>query len=130
MGQAIPYDYRIKIVKKIESGQSYQETAEEFGYSKSGIKKIWYAYKKEGESSFITKYSNCGRTSPYQEEIRDKVDEIRDNQQGGTYVYSKLKAKYPDLPIPSVRTLTRWWSKEQTNRPKGRPREAEKKSGA
>lgn len=129
MGKAIPYDYRAKIVIKIESGQSYQETAAEFGYSESGIKKIWYAFKKEGESSFIPKYGNCGRISPYKEEIRDKVDEIRDNQQGGTYVYSKLKAKHPDLSIPSVRTLTRWWAKEQTNRPKGRPKEKEKKNG-
>jgi len=128
MGKAIPYDFRVRIIKKIESGQSYQETAEEFGYSESGVKKIWYAFQKEGESSLVPKYANCGRKSPYKKEIRDRVDKIRDNQQGGTYVYSKLKEKYAEEPIPSVRTLTRWWKKEQTHRPKGRPREKEKKN--
>lgn len=130
MGKAIPYDYRVKIVERIKSGQSYEETATEFGYSKSGIKKIWYTYKKEGSSSFIPKYANCGRSSPYNKDVRDKVSEIRDNQQGGSYVFSKLKANHPDLPTPSIRTLTRWWAKEQTNRPKGRPRDTEKKIGA
>ena len=130
MGKAIPYDYRVKIVERIKSGQNYQETAAEFSYSESGIKKIWYAYKKDGPSSFVPKYANCGRSSPYNKDIRDNVSKIRDNQQGGSYVFSKLKAQYPDSPTPSIRTLTRWWAKEQTNRPKGRPKAAEKKLGA
>lgn len=129
MGRAIPYDYRVKIVKKIESGQNYAETAEEFGYSESGIKKIWYAYKKQGAACFTTKYGNCGRISPYQNDVRNLVNKIRDNQQGATYVYSKLKVVNPDLPVPSARTLTRWWVKEQTNRVKGRPKDKEKKIG-
>ncbi|MEM6404667.1 MAG: helix-turn-helix domain-containing protein [Cyanobacteria bacterium P01_D01_bin.116] len=130
MGKAIPYDYRVKIVQRIKSGQSYQEVSQAFGYSESGIKKLWYSYKKPGETVLQTKYSNCGSSSPYGEAVRNKVAELRDNEQGSTYIYSKLKEKYPQLPTPSARTLNRWWVKEQTNRPKGRPKEEEKKHGA
>lgn len=127
MGKAIPYDYRVKIIEKIKSGQSYESVALELGYSESGVKKIWYAYKKEGDSAFQTKYSNCGSSSPYGQDVRGKVAELRDNEQGSNYIYSKLKEKYPDLSAPSPRTLNRWWAENQTNRPKGRPKSAKKK---
>lgn len=127
MGKAIPYAYRIKIVERLKAGENYKALSEEMGYSESGIKKIWRNYKKEGEESFKNKYKNCGRNSSYNQELWEKVKEIRDNGQGGSYVYSKLNQLYPDLSIPSERTIQRWWVKEGTNRKKGRPLDIEKK---
>ena len=130
MGKAIPYDFRIKIVQRIKQGEGFEEVAEETSYSVSGIKKIWYAYKREGENAFHNKYSNCGKSSPYDSPVRNAVIEIRDNNQGGTYVRSKLKQKHPELVIPHERTLQRWWACEGSNRAKGRPTDTEKKIGA
>lgn len=129
MGKAIPYDYRLKIVEQIKSGASYDALSQEMGYSKSGIKKIWYAFKKEGEASLKNKYINCGRNSDYSGTVRSAVKELRDNGQGGSYIRSKLLQKYPQLTIPSERTLQRWWVKEGSNSKKGRPEAVEKKSG-
>ena len=129
MGKAIPYDYRLKIVERIKSGESYDAITEEMGYSKSGIKKIWYAFKKEGEASLKNKYTNCGRNSDYTSAVRDAVKELRDNEQGGGYIRSKLLQKYPQLAAPSERTLQRWWVIEGSNNKKGRPEAVEKKSG-
>ena len=107
MGKAIPYDFRVKIVERIKAGEGYDELAKEMGYSESGIKKIWYAYQKNGETSYKNKYGNCGCNPSYTTTIRDAVKEIRDNQQGGGYVRSKLAQKYPHLSVPSERTLQR-----------------------
>ena len=129
MAKVIPFDVRIQIIANIQNGQSYSEIAQNFGYSASGVKKIWYTYQKEGQSALYTKYSNCGSTSLYGEEVRSEVSKIRDNQQGASYVCSKMQQKHPELPCPSIRTLNRWWVKEQSNRSKGRPSRKEKKAG-
>ena len=130
MGKAIPYDFRKKIVERIKDGESYGELAKDMGFSMSGIKKIWYSYKREGEAAFENKYSNCGHNSLYDSFIRHAANEIRDNKQGGTYVRSKLIQKHPELAIPHERTLQRWWVSEGSNRTKGRPSDSEKKVGA
>lgn len=127
MGKAIPYDYRVKIVQRLQGGERTKDLALEFGYSESGIKKIWYGYKKEGEEVYHNKYSNCGSPRKYSKTIKRAISEIRDNNQGGGYVRSKLEQHYPGQKIPSERTLQRWWVSEGTNREKGRPRDNEKK---
>lgn len=129
MGKALAYDVRVKIVERAKSGEDYKEIAMDLCCSESGVKKIWYAYKKEGETAFHTKYSNCGRESIYDEEIREEAKQIRDNMQGGDYVRSKLLAANDNRDVPSVRTLNTWWKQEGTNRKKGRPTKDEKKVG-
>ena len=122
MGKAIPYDFRVKIIERIQEGESYHILAQEMGYSESGVKKIWYAFKKYGEASLCNKYKNCGRNPLYTTSVHDAIKEIRDNKQGGGYVRSKLEQKYPHLAIPSERTLQRWWVSAGTSNEKGRPR--------
>lgn len=129
MGKAIPYDNRVKIIERMEKGETAEELAEEMGYSEGGVKKIWYKYQKEGIKAYDNNYRNCGKKSSYGKKVRGAVKEIRDNKQGGCYVRSKLIQKYPGLVIPSERTLQRWWVGEQTNREKGRPKKKEKKDG-
>jgi len=46
MGRALSYAVRQKIIYRREKGQSFQQIAIGFGCSESGVKKIWYAYKK------------------------------------------------------------------------------------
>jgi transposase-like protein len=130
MARAIPYDFRLKIIQRKQSGDDNQAIASDFGISESGVKKIWRQYLQQGDEALHTKFANCGRASPYGEEMRTKVSDIRDNDQGAGYVYSKLKGEMPDQPVPSIRTLQRWWSASGAGRPKGRPARGEKKDGA
>ena len=129
MGKALSYAVRQKIIHRREKGQSFKQIALDLGCSESGTKKIWYSYKKLGTSSLSNNYTNCGTKSTFPQSVRSAVNLIRDNSQGGNYVHSKLLKDYSNLPIPSSRTLTRWWKKDGTNRKKGRPRETEKKVG-
>lgn len=129
MGQAISFTHRQKIVQRRQRGETYSKIAEAYGFSVSGVKKIWYDFQNRGEDAFKTNYSNSGRPSPYSSEIRKKVSEIRDNEQGGNYVASKFRQRYPDLTGPSARTLQRWWAQSGTANPQGRPKEEIKKTG-
>ena len=129
MGKALSYATREKIILRRQKGQDYSEIASSLNCSESGVKKIWYAYQKNGESALKTNYHNCGGHSVYGSDTRELVKEIRDNQQGSYYVHSKLVQKYPNKQLPSTRTINRWWEKEGTNRKKGRPSSSEKKTG-
>lgn len=149
MGQPIPYDYRLKIVNRMKAGAKSKDLAQEYGYSESGVKKIWYRYKKEGEKGLELKYRNCGRKSVYSPEMRKLVNTLRDNNQGGDYIHSKLKllqqnqqnqqnqqfstlnmVRDIDLEkIPCARTLQRWWQSTEENRANHRPTNSEKKAG-
>ncbi len=129
MGKALSYAVREKIISRKEKGESFKEISLALGCSESGAKKIWYSYKKQGLSVLDNNYSGCGRTSVFPQAILDAIDEIRDNNQGATYVYSKLVKDYPSLSIPTARTISRWWKKQGKNRQRGRPVSSEKKLG-
>jgi len=129
MASPIPYDVRVKIIERMRSTGSIKELANEFGYSVSGVRKIWKHYQLKGESAYHTNYSNCGSRSIYGQEVRGLVKKIRDNKQGANYVSSKLLIKYPKILSPSPRTLQRWWVKEESNRSQGRIPDDEKKRG-
>jgi len=129
MGQSIPYDFRKKIIAERQSGKTYSKISEELGYSLSGVKKIWYAYQKEGELSLKPKYFNSGRKSPFDKEVRDSVSAIKTGKQGAPFVYSMFKKKHEGLKAPSIRTLQRWWETSDKKRSRGRPPEKEKKLG-
>jgi len=130
MGKAISHAKREMIVKRRQSGAGYDEIANDLGLSTPGVKKIWYAYQKEGEAGLQTKYGNCGRNSKYGDEVREQLSDIRDNNQGADYVASKFIQAYPDQPCPSPRTLQRWWQAQGTSLPRGRVSNTQKKPGA
>lgn len=123
MGKAIAYDHRVKIVQRRQKGHPYAAIAEDFNLSVSGVKKVWYRYQKDGEASFATNYKNCGsKSSPYitnRSALEESIKEIRDNQQGASYVHSKLCQIYTVEEVPGIRTLQRWFKAANTNNPKG-----------
>lgn len=129
MGKALSYAVREKIISRREKGQSFKEISISLGCSESGAKKIWYAYKKQGSAALMNNYDRCGRSSPFSQRVHDLINQLRDNNQGATYVYSKMVKNHPDMPAPKARTLSRWWKNEGTNRQRGRSVASEKKHG-
>lgn len=127
MGKPISYDHRVKIIERRKCGETYKSIAVDFNLSESGVKKIWYAYQKSGESAYKTNYFNCGQSTTFKADTHALIDEVRDNEQGADYVRSKLLIKHPKRKIPCTRTIQRLWLKQGTSRPKGRPTDTEKK---
>ena len=129
MASPIPYDYRQQIIRRRNAGQSFPLIAEQLGYSLSGVKKIWYKYKKQGASSFKTQHHKCGRKSAFDESIFESIKRIKTGNQGAPYVYSRLRSIHPEIDVPSIRTLQRWALVNGTSRSTGRPPKKEKKVG-
>jgi hypothetical protein len=130
MGRVISYDVRVKILERKSAGAETRVIASDYDISESVVNKIWRKHLEQGkEAALQTKYSNCGRISNIDEKILTELAIIRDNNQGASYVHFKLKDKFPDLKVPSVRTLQRWWAKEGTGLPRRRPKRVEKKDG-
>ena len=126
MGKPIPYDFREKIVRERASGKSYAQIVQDLGYSVSevGARKIWAAFKKTGEASLSSRYDRCGRRSQYGEDIRDKIEALRQGSRGAPYIKSVLAAQGGDYP--SERSMQRWWRARGTQKPKGGKTKAEK----
>ena len=129
MPSPLAYDIRRQIVSRRQAGESFQCIASDYGCSVSGVKKIWYAWRKDGDSALSPNYSQCGRPKVYPEEVWAAVDEIRDNHQGASYVHSRLLMRFPKECCPSISTIQRRWKAQSTNRKKGRPHSSEKKAG-
>jgi len=121
MASCIPLKIREKIIQARESGASYRTISERYGYSESGIKKLWYQYRSKGIAGLELKYNNCGRKGSYDQEIRDLISSHRFGSQGAPFIRSVLEEKYPGRKIPHERTIQRWWKANGSNRSKGRP---------
>lgn len=129
MPSPLAYDIRRQIIARRQAGERYAVIACAYGCSVSGVKKIWYAWQKDGEAALAPNYSKCGRPKDVSDDIWAAVDDIRDNMQGASYVYSRLLMRFPQDDCPSIRTIQRRWKAQSTNRKKGRPHDAEKKAG-
>lgn len=121
MASCIPLKIREKIVQARKSGMSYRLISDRYGYSESGIKKIWYQYRDKGDQGLSLKYSNCGKKGSYDQSVRDLITSQRSGLEGAPFIRSVLSEKYPDRKIPHERTIQRWWKASGVHRPKGRP---------
>lgn len=116
----ISYDFRIKIIEGRKSGKTFDQIAEQYGFSVSGVKKIWRQFQLLGEPGLQPQYSHSGRPPVFAEQIKELIALQKTGQQGGPFIRSVLEDKYPELKIPHERTMQRWWQSQGINRPKGR----------
>jgi len=121
MAKAIPYDFRIKIIKDLQAGKSCGQIAQECCCTKKAIRALWRAYQSKGEEALRAGYHRCGKHSSSTSEVGDLISSLRNGEQGAPFIVSVLMEKYPDKPIPHERTVQRWWKSQGANRPKGRP---------
>lgn len=118
MPRPIPSDVRLKIVRDRQAGITFNQLAQETGYSVSGVKKIWRLFKSKGQDGLALRYDRCGRKSPFDAHLRELADLTKDGDQGAPYVRSLLQHRYPDRCIPHERTIQRWWKAKGANRAK------------
>lgn len=123
MASPIPYDIRIKIIERRQSGKTFQQIAEEFGYSDRGIKKIWKRFQDHGQTGLKTSYAKSGRPSLCDQSLWNLIDQVRHGDQGAPYIRSVLLERFPDRVIPHERTIQRWLKARGLNRPRGKVRQ-------
>lgn len=120
MGLAIDMATRLQIVSAAEKGQSLSSIAAEYKVNYPTVCKFYRNYKKLGEEGLKTNYKNCGP-----KKIKSSYFIYRSScwlkrlhpTWGAPFIIVQLKKRYPDMKLPSARTLQRWFLLEGYNRP-------------
>lgn len=122
MAKKIPYKVREGIISDRSSGMNYDVIASKYGYSVSGVKKIYYRYKRLGKAGLSDNYHLCGSKYAYAKDMRALITSSRKGKEGALFIRSVLQEKFPAERIPHERTIQRWWKSLGLNQPKGRPK--------
>ena len=111
MGQAKEASLRIQIVEsRSKEGLSYVQLADRYGVSYNTVRQICHNYAKYGKASLLPDYSRCGRPlKPDMERGWRLVRLVRHLHPdwGVGYISSRIKEKFPDLPLLSDRQYQR-----------------------
>lgn len=111
MGQPISSSIRLQIVTvRREEKLSYQALATRFQVNYHTARNICISYAKRGESALVPDYSSCGRPiSSTAEKVYRLVRLIYrlHLDWGVPYILTRIRIKYPNLPLQSERTYQR-----------------------
>lgn len=124
MGKAVPYAVRELIVKRRQAGESPRVLALELNLSYDVVCKIWRGFRKQGQQALVPQYARCGRKPGYSEDLKSKINTIREHEGGrklgAPYIRSKLLSSGQYSKFPHERTIQRWFRAAGQNRPVGR----------
>lgn len=129
MGQAINLAMREKLYELLGQGTKLKVISETLGLSYSTTKSLSRRLREKGQEGLKPDYSRCGSQAPqskvaYQGLARQLKEEHP--RWGAPRLWVELKLQgHPEVDLPSVRTLQRWyraWSlikpRRQNNEPK------------
>jgi len=99
------------IVREKELGKSLLTISEEHGVSYSTVKRIWKHYRESGIAGIRLNYHNCGPKQPkYYRVFRLSTWLKRKHPNwGAPYILTLLEERYPSEPLPTARTLQKWF---------------------
>jgi transposase len=118
MPQAIAVPIREKIVKQHKKGKSLEAIAKQMEMSLWTVRKIWRRYRDSGEAGLETKYQQCGRSGIRSPELiyKEALKVRREHRKWGAgLIKVVLEQKWPQLHIPSERSLQKWFVAEGLN---------------
>ena len=123
MPQAIPVPIREKIVKLKKRGKTIEAIAEQLELSFSTVRQIWRRYRDKGEEGLAINYQCCGRRGIRSPQFVSKqAIKLRTEHPkwGAGLIRVVMQQKWPDLQIPSERTLQRWFLAQGLSKRKNR----------
>ena len=112
MPRAIPYPIRQDIIQRHQAGQPLSAIAHELQLSYRTVRTFWQRYCANGDAGLQISYVHCGpaqRTFP--RVLQDAASTLkRDHPRWGAgLIQLQLREQFPSQPLPSWRTLQRWW---------------------
>lgn len=119
MGRALPNWTRRRIVEEHRAGKTLTEIAHQHQLSYSTVCRCWQRYKRQGLEGLTPDYQNCGRAGPDERELPYRAARYLKRLHpgwGAALIRTKLQLRYPDLALPSVRTLQRWFKRAGLSR--------------
>ena len=122
MGQAKTLDVRLRVIQMKHSKQTNSQISAVLGIGIGSVKNYWKRYLAEGEFGLSTHYSRCGRLVSLCKEKSYRLVRLVKHLHpswGLPYVLIKIKEKYPDIELQSVRQYQRRLWKGIGKPPKG-----------
>ncbi len=132
MGQAYSLAKREAIISQRQTGISMTEISETLKVSYSSVRELCKRYSKSpkteaGLKSVLTPhYSNCGpQTEKWSPEVVDAVLLLKTEhlRWGAPRLLVDLECQMPNSPLPSIRTVERWFRKNNLGKPPRQTRE-------
>jgi hypothetical protein len=112
MPRAIPYPIRQEIIQRHQAGQSLRAIAQVLQVSYRSVRTFWQRYCATGDAGLQTNYAQCGSSHPaFALSVQDAALTFkRDHPSWGAgLILLQLRKQFPSQPLPSWRTLQRWW---------------------
>lgn len=112
MPQAIPYPIRQDIIERHQAGQPLSAIAQELQVSYRTVRALWQRYCAQGAAGLQTHYTHCGptqRTFPHVLQEAASALKREHPRWGAGLIELQLREQFPAQPLPSWRTLQRWW---------------------
>ncbi len=119
MGQALSKSLRQSIIASYKLNESFASISTELGVSYSTVRRLCKAYDQTGHLCLDTAYDRCGRfSSSYPAFIKRASCFLKyyHRSWGADYIIVRLSLKYPQLALPSARTLQRWFAAKGLNK--------------
>lgn len=102
---------RDQAVAAYQSGQKLKKISENLGVGYSTVRQWIKRYKAQGKTGLNTQYWKCGKHSKVDDQIKQEAIALKGDHEdwGAGFIRIKLKQKYPQSYIPSVRQLQRYF---------------------
>jgi hypothetical protein len=112
MPQAIAVAVRQQIVERREAGGTLEAVAGELGLAYYTVRGIWRRYRLRGPGGLGPDYGRCGRwgrRAPRLVERAALTLRRRHPRWGAGLIRVLLQERWPQVAVPSTRTLQRWF---------------------
>lgn len=119
MGQALSKLLRQEIISSYLYHESFASISTRLGVGYSTVRRLCKAYEQMGPLCLDTAYDRCGRfSSAYPSFIKRASCFLKfyHPNWGADYILVLLRLKYPQLALPSARTLQRWFAAKGLNK--------------
>lgn len=119
MPAAMPYEIRRQIVERHQAGETLVSISHDLGISYDTVRKIWQHWRRHGKLTPNYEQARQKGTRKYQAVYDEAVEMKRAHPKwGAQIILLELQQRYPDMDLPSVRTLQTWFKHAGVNRPR------------
>jgi Helix-turn-helix domain len=132
MPRAIPFAIRQTIIERRQTGHTLAAIAQEFQLSYRAVRTVWYRYRNDGDAGLQTNYAHCGAAQHrFPASLQEFACSLKraHPRWGAGLIHLQLQKQFPAQPLPSWRTLQRWWRQAGLQSPRRRAASTQRTRG-
>jgi transposase len=114
MPQPLPFALRQELVRCHQQGETLAALADRLQIPPSTVRNWWQRFRREGDAGLHTRYQRCGPQGPKAEPAVHQAALAMKREHptwGAGLIRLELQKQFPDLALPKVRAIQRWFQK-------------------